>query len=54
MPGLRLRQWTARDAVGRNDATAQRRRLQWKTNQPADISVHGTAAGHPGKHPAGS
>jgi hypothetical protein len=42
MLGLRLQQWTAHDAADRNDAIAQRRGLQWKMSQLADISVHGT------------
>ncbi|WP_189439939.1 hypothetical protein [Rhodanobacter panaciterrae] len=33
MIGLRLQEWTARDAVDHADAVAQRRRLQWRMNQ---------------------
>lgn len=41
MLGLRLQQWTARDAADRDDTIAQRRRLQWKTSQLADLGAHG-------------
>jgi hypothetical protein len=42
MIGLRLQEWTARDAADKDDAMAQRRRLQWKMRQLSDVS--GTAA----------
>src|SRR6185312_15756266 len=42
MIGLRLQEWTARDAADKDDALARRRRLQWKMRQLSDVS--GTAA----------
>ena len=41
MIGLRLQEWTARDAADRNVAMDQRRRLQWKLRQLSNVSVTG-------------
>jgi len=38
MVGLRLHEWTARDADDRAEALAQRRRLQWRMNQLSAIA----------------
>lgn len=46
MIGLRLQEWNARDAADRDDALAQRRRLQWKMQQLRNVS------GTPGMPPA--
>ncbi|OOG37076.1 hypothetical protein [Rhodanobacter sp. C05] len=45
--GLRLHEWTARDAGDRAEAVAQRRRLQWRMNQLSAIA--GTPALPPTK-----
>lgn len=47
MVGLRLHEWTARDADDRAEAVAQRRRLQWRMNQLSAIA--GTPALPPTK-----
>lgn len=47
MIGLRLQEWTARDATDRAEAMAQRRRLLWRMNQLSTIS--GTPALPPTK-----
>jgi hypothetical protein len=50
MVGLRLHEWTARDAGDRAEALAQRRRLQWRMNQLSAIA--GTPALPPAKEVA--
>lgn len=39
MIGLRLQEWTARDAADRSDALAERRRLPWKMPQPGFVTL---------------
>lgn len=40
MIGLRLQEWTAANAADRNDALAQRRRLQWKLSQLSEAELN--------------